>query len=145
MIFDSKNHLMFPIKLDSSSREISGADQKHKKGMWKQTSSDPERSKRNLEGSKQNLELGVIRRPGMDFTSRRKCDSDFLLFLFACAHTVQKFSGQGEFHLIGNIYKKSASNVIFNKEKGHDFILRSGTRQGCLTQPHVGKLPRTIY
>lgn len=46
MIFDSKNHLMFPIKLDSSSREISGADQKHKKGMWKQTSSDPERSKK---------------------------------------------------------------------------------------------------
>ena len=88
MIFDSKNHLMFPIKLDSSSREISGADQKHKKGMWKQTSSYPEWSKRNLEGSKQNLELGVIRRPGMGFTSRQKCDSDFLLFLFACAHTV---------------------------------------------------------
>ena len=45
--------------------------------------------------------------------------------------TLQKVGIEG----IKAIYDKPAANIILNGEKLKEFLLRSGTRQGCLHSP----------
>ena len=50
--------------------------------------------------------------------------------------TLQKMGIEGTyFHMIKAIYDKPINNIILNGEKLKEFLLRSGTRQGCLLLP----------
>uniref|UniRef100_A0A8D0U979 RNA-directed DNA polymerase n=1 Tax=Sus scrofa TaxID=9823 RepID=A0A8D0U979_PIG len=50
--------------------------------------------------------------------------------------TLQKVGTEGTyFNIIKAIYDKPTTNIILNGEKMIEFLLRSGTRQGCLLLP----------
>ena len=50
--------------------------------------------------------------------------------------TLSKVGVEGAFlKIIKAIYEKSTTNIILNGQKLKAFLLRSGTRQGCLLSP----------
>ena len=50
--------------------------------------------------------------------------------------TLQKMDIEGTYlNIIKAIYEKPTANIILNGEKLKEFLLRSGTRQGCLLSP----------
>ena len=50
--------------------------------------------------------------------------------------TLQKVGIEGTYlKIIKAIYEKPTANIILNGEKLKEFLLRSGTRQGCLLSP----------
>ena len=50
--------------------------------------------------------------------------------------TLQKGGIEGTYlNILKTIYDKPTANIIFNGEKLKEFLLRSGTRQGCLLSP----------
>ena len=50
--------------------------------------------------------------------------------------TLQKVGIEGTYlKIINAIYDKPIGNIILNIEKLKEFLLRSGTRQGCLLSP----------
>ena len=51
-------------------------------------------------------------------------------------NTLQKVGIEGTYlHIIKAIYDKPTANIILSGEKLKEFLLRSGTRQGCLLSP----------
>ena len=52
--------------------------------------------------------------------------------------TLQKMGIEGTYlNIVKGIYGKPSANIILNGEKLKVFLLRSGTRQGCLLSPVV--------
>ena len=52
--------------------------------------------------------------------------------------TLQKMGIEGTYlNIVKAIYDKPKANIILNGEKLKAFLLRSGTRQGCLLSPVV--------
>ena len=50
--------------------------------------------------------------------------------------TFQKVEIEGTYrNIIKGIYDKPTANIVLNGEKRKAFLLRSGTRQGCLLSP----------
>ena len=50
--------------------------------------------------------------------------------------TLQKIATEGTYLNVGMaLYDKSTVNIILNDEKLKAFLLRSGTKQGCLLLP----------